>query len=296
MKISALRVDPDRPFRWKEHDPRDRCGFADRAEAEKQLAADVEKMIALQDVFYADARFGMLIIIQGVDAAGKDGIVKHVMAGLNPAGVNVYSFRSPSAEERAHDYLWRTEHVVPPRGRIAIFNRSYYEEVLVVRVHPEFIDAERLPPNYVGSHLWQQRFAQIVDYERYLTHQGIAVLKFFLHLSREEQLERLLERIDDTDKNWKFSPSDLETPQHWHEYRDVYDEMLYHTSSHHAPWYIIPADRKWVARLAVANIIVEHMKKLDLQYPKMLPPDLERLAAAKTYIESEMHRLKTPTT
>jgi len=288
MKTSALRVDPDRPFRWRDHDPADRCGFENRADAEKQLAADVAKMIELQDVFFADARYGLLIIIQGVDAAGKDGIVKHVMSGLNPMGVNVYSFRAPSAEERAHDYLWRSSRLLPPRGRIAIFNRSYYEEVLVCRVHPEFIDAERLPPNYLGPTLWRQRFEQMVDYERYLVHQGITVLKFFLHLSREEQLERLLERIHDPDKNWKFSPSDLETPQHWHKYRDAYDEVLLHTSSHHAPWYVIPADRKWVARLAVANIVVDHLKKLDLQYPKMRAPDLERLAQAKTYIEGEM--------
>ena len=288
MKTHELRVDPDRPFRWKEHDPRDRCGFEVRADAEKQLASDVARMIELQDVFFADAHYGLLIIIQGVDAAGKDGIVKHVMSGVNPEGVNVYSFRAPSSEERSHDYLWRASRLVPPRGRISIFNRSYYEEVLVCRVHPEFIDAQRLPPELVGPHLWKERFAQMVAFEDYLVHQGITVLKFFLHISREEQLQRLRERIDEPDKNWKFSPADLETPRHWQQYLDAYEEMLVHTSSHRAPWYVVPADRKWVARLVVANVVVEHLAKLKLQYPKMAPADAQRLADAKAYIDTQM--------
>ena len=294
MKTSALRVDPRQPFHWKDHDPRDRCGFDHRSDAEKQLASDVARMIELQDVFYADARYGLLIIIQGVDASGKDGIVKHVMSGLNPEGVNVYSFRAPSADERAHDYLWRQSRVAPQRGRIAIFNRSYYEEVLVCRVHPEFVEAERLPPELVGPGLWKERFAQMVEYERYLDRQGITVLKFCLHISREEQLERLAERIVDPNKNWKFSPSDLETPQHWDKYNEVYEDMLVQTSSHHAPWYVVPADRKWVARLVVANVVVEHLAKLDLQYPKVQGADKARLTEAKAYIDAELaHNLSS---
>jgi PPK2 family polyphosphate:nucleotide phosphotransferase len=240
MTLHDLRVEPGKAFHWKDHDARHRCGFDDRAAAEKQLAGDVARMIELQDIFYADARYGLLIIIQGVDAAGKDGIVKHVMSGLNPEGVNVYSFRAPSPDERAHDYLWRAARLVPPRGRISIFNRSYYEEVLICRVHPEFIAAQRLPPKLVGPDLWKERFEQMVAYERYLVHQGITVLKFFLHVSREEQLERLRDRIADPNKNWKFSPSDLETPQHWDTYKEAYEDMLTHTSSDHAHWYVAP--------------------------------------------------------
>jgi PPK2 family polyphosphate:nucleotide phosphotransferase len=294
VKASDVRLDPDRPFHWHNHDPRSRLGFADRAEAEKQLASDVEQLIALQDVFSANATYGMLIIIQGVDAAGKDGIIKHVMSGLNPQGVRVYPFRAPSTEERTHDYMWRSSQYLPARGRIAIFNRSYYEEVLVVRVNPDFLDAQRLPAEVADHGIWELRFHQMVEFERYLVQNGIIVLKFFMNISREEQLERLLERINDKDKNWKFSATDLETPQKWDKYRDAYEQMLRHTSSGHAPWYVIPADRKWVARLAVANVIVEHLAALRLNYPATKPADAERLKAAEQYIEGAIADLAKP--
>jgi PPK2 family polyphosphate:nucleotide phosphotransferase len=288
MKASDIRLNPDLPFHWHDHDPRSKLGFERRADGEKQLAADVERLIALQDVFFASSTYGLLIVIQGVDAAGKDGIVKHVMSGLNPEGVSVNSFRAPSTEERAHDYLWRASRVLPERGRIAIFNRSYYEEVLVVRVNPPLLAAQKLPPELTDGNIWETRYHQMVEFERYLVQNGIIVLKFFLNLSREEQLERLLARIKETDKNWKFSAADLETPQKWDEYRKAYEEMLRHTSSGHAPWYVIPADRKWVARLAVANIIVEHLAALKQTYPKMGPDDAARLAKAEAYITSAM--------
>ena len=293
MKASDIRLDPNRPFRWHDHDPRSRMGFDDRADAERQLADDIAQMVVLQDVFSANATYGMLIVMQGVDASGKDGIIKHVMTGLNPQGVSVHPFRAPSGEERAHDYLWRAARVLPERGRIAIFNRSYYEEVLVVRVNPEDLEAQRLPADLRNHDIWETRFHQIVEFERYLAQNGIIVVKFFMHLSREEQLERLLERIEEQDKNWKFSAADLETPQKWDKYRDAYEQMLRHTSSGHAPWYVIPADRKWVARLTVANVIVEHLAALRLSYPKTKPADAERLAQAKQYIDAAILELGT---
>jgi PPK2 family polyphosphate:nucleotide phosphotransferase len=293
MNVGETRVDPDRPFHWRDHDPRSKLGFADRAEGEKQLAADVQRLISLQDIFSANGTWGMLIVIQGVDAAGKDGIVKHVMSGLNPQGVRVYPFRAPSSEERVHDYLWRAAGHLPERGRIAIFNRSYYEEVLVVRVDPEFLDAQRLPPELSGPDIWETRFRQMVEFERYLTQNGIMVLKFCLNVSREEQLERLLDRIEQPDRNWKFSADDLETPRKWDKYRQAYEQMLRHTSSGHAPWYVIPADRKWVARLAVANIIAEHLEALHQTYPKPKPEDAKRLSEAKKFIESALAEAKS---
>lgn len=288
MNVKELRVDPNRPFRWSDHDPRAKCGFADRNDATVQLAADVERLAALQDVFAASGTHGLLIVLQGLDASGKDGIIKHVMTGLNPQGVSVYPFRQPTPEERVHDFIWRASRALPERGRIAIFNRSYYEEVLVVRVHPDMLEGERLPDHTAGDGLWQARYRQINDYERYLVENGILVLKFFLHVSREEQLKRLLERIDDADKNWKFSYSDLETPQRWDAYREAYEQMLHHTGTKAAPWYVIPADRKWVARLAVANILVDLLGGLGQRYPKGQPGDAERIAAARTYIEGQL--------
>jgi PPK2 family polyphosphate:nucleotide phosphotransferase len=286
--VKELLVEPGRRFRWSDHDPRSKLGFDDRADAEKKLADDVDKLIELQDVFAANGSYGLLIVLQGVDAAGKDGIVRHVMSGLNPQGVRVYPFRAPSPEERAHDYLWRAEREVPERGRIAIFNRSYYEDVLIVRVHPELLEGQRLPQHVVNGDIWRDRFRQINNFEQYLVENGILVLKFFLNVSREEQLKRLLERIDEPDKNWKFSPSDLEVPQQWDAYRSAYEEMLSRTSTAHAPWFAIPADRKWVARLAVADVVAERLAALELSYPRTAPADRKRLDDAKTFIEREL--------
>jgi PPK2 family polyphosphate:nucleotide phosphotransferase len=290
VKIDALRVDGSRPFRLRDFDPRDRCGFADRDEATQQLDSDLVRLRELQDVFSANGTYGLLIVIQGVDAAGKDGIIKHVMSGMNPQGVRVYPFRAPSEIEVVHDYLWRATRELPERSRIAIFNRSYYEEVLVVRIHPEFLERQRLPAHLVGPDIWKRRYREIVEFERYLVENGINVVKFCLNLSRKEQLERLLERIEEKDKNWKFSEADLETPQRWDAYQDAYEMMLQETASKHAPWYIIPADRKWVSRLAVANILVDHIDALKLSYPRVSEQDAMRLAAAKQYIEAELAR------
>jgi PPK2 family polyphosphate:nucleotide phosphotransferase len=291
MKARDLRLVADHRFAWQDHDPRAKCGFRDRADAEARLAEDVTKLGAFQDVFAANGTYGLVIIIQGVDAAGKDGIIKHVMGGLNAQGVSVHSFRAPSPQERLHDFLWRANRALPERGRIAIFNRSYYEEVLTLRVNPELVQAERIPQRLIEHDLWETRFREINEFERYLQHNGIGILKFFLNISKREQLQRLLARIDEKEKNWKFSASDLETPQKWDAYQDAYAEMLRHTSTKHAPWYVIPADRKWVARLAVATIVVEHLESLQLTVPKPVPHDAERLALARAYIEAELARI-----
>jgi PPK2 family polyphosphate:nucleotide phosphotransferase len=285
-----LSYDGSGSFRLRDRDPRARCGYDDRKEAEEALAADVLRLRELQDVFSANGTRGLLIVIQALDAAGKDGIIKHVMTGLNPQGVRVYPFRAPSETERIHDYLWRAARELPERGRIAIFNRSYYEEVLVVRVHPEFLALQKLPEKLTGPGIWKRRFREMVDFEHYLVDNGIDVLKFFLHISRKEQLERLLERIDEKDKNWKFSAADLETPQRWDAYHDAYEDMIQHTATERAPWHIIPADRKWVARLAVARVLVKHLDGLKLSYPKPDPKDAARLAGAKAYIEGELRK------
>ena len=287
---TALRVDPNRPFRWDDYPTDARCGFADKAAARKRLADDVQRLTRLHDVFGANATYGLLIVVQGVDAAGKDGIIKHVMKGLNPQGVRVYAFRQPTPKERAHDFLWRSAAAVPERGRIAIFNRSYYEEVLVVRVDPENIAAERLPPELRTQQIWEQRFQQINNFERYLVDNGILVLKFMLNVSRERQLERLLARIDEPQKRWKFSASDLETPRRWDGYREAYAEMLHRTTTGHAPWYVIPADRKWVTRLAVAAITVERLEGLRLSYPQPPPSESARFAEARDYLRGELGR------
>lgn len=292
MKSHDIRLDPSAPFHWSNHDPRSKCGFDDRADAERRLVEDIAKLVELQDVFSAVASYGLVIIIQGVDASGKDGIVKHVMTGLNPQGVSVHPFRAPSNEERMHDFLWRANRVLPERGRIAIFNRSYYEEVLVVRVNPQLVAAEHLPQELADHGLWETRYHEINEFERYLVRNGIGVLKFFMNLSKEEQLERLLARIKEDDKNWKFSAADLETPQKWDAYHEAYGEMLRHTSSGHAPWYVVPADRKWVARLAVATVVVEHLESLRLKNPKLRAEEAERLATARSYIEGEIERIE----
>lgn len=288
MKHTNVRVDGKRRFRWDDYDPAATCGFADKHAARGNLAQDIERLRALQDVFSASGAYGLLVVLQGVDAAGKDGLIKHVISGVNPQGVSVHSFRAPSDDELAHDFLWRAQVVLPARGRIAIFNRSYYEEVLVVRVDPAALAAERLPPELVRGDIWQRRYRQINDFERYLVQNGIIVLKFCLNLSREEQLERLLKRIRDPQKHWKFSRADLETPRHWDAYRDAYAAMLQATSTDEAPWYVVPADRKWVTRLTVAGILVERLAALDLKYPQPSGDDVERFREAERYIKSEL--------
>lgn len=278
-----------RKFRLKQVDPADTLWLqaADKPRAAEALAAGVEALAALQDRLYAQNRWAVLLIFQAMDAAGKDSAIKHVMSGVNPQGCQVYSFKAPSAEELDHDYLWRCWKRLPERGRIGIFNRSYYEETLIVRVHPELLARQRLPPEQVTARLWQERFEDIRHVERYLHRNGVLVRKFFLHLSRAEQKRRFLERIENPDKNWKFSAADVAERRHWRAYMDAYEEMIRHTAAPEAPWYVVPADHKWFTRLVVAAAVIEALSSLDLHYPKIRPAQRRELAAARRALLKE---------
>jgi PPK2 family polyphosphate:nucleotide phosphotransferase len=266
---SELLAKPGHEIRLTAFDPGSTCGFKEKREAKEKLRADIKHLSALQDVFYADGRYALLIIFQGMDAAGKDGAIKHVMSGVNPQGVDVASFKQPSTEELSHDFLWRAAKVLPERGRICIFNRSYYEEVAVVRVHPSLLEREGLPSEKADSDVWKERFHDINALERHLARNGTVILKFFLHLSKDEQRLRLLDRIDTPEKNWKISAADLHERAFWDSYQHVFEEMLTHTSTESAPWYVIPADHKWFTRVAIADIIVSRLKSLELAYPRV---------------------------
>ncbi len=287
MKREDLIVPRSGKFALDRFDPASTLGFKSKADAQEKLEADIAMLSELQDMFYATATFALLIVIQGVDAAGKDSTIKHVMTGINPQGVHVYSFKVPSDEERAHDFLWRHEKVLPERGRFAIFNRSYYEEVLVTRVEPSQIKAERLPLDVDRDDLWKQRFKQIRRFEKYLVDNGTIVMKFFLHVSKEEQARRLLERIRQPEKNWKFSASDIATAMRFADYQSAYEDMLRNTSTRWAPWYVVPADRKWVTHITVADAIVARLKTLDLRYPRPQSDIADRLQAATKYLADE---------
>jgi PPK2 family polyphosphate:nucleotide phosphotransferase len=241
----------------------------------------------MQDKLYAQDRWGLLLIFQAMDAAGKDGTIKHVMSGINPQGCQVYSFKAPSSEELDHDFLWRTSRCLPERGRIGIFNRSYYEEVLAVRVHPEFLEKQRLPPRLLTKQIWEERFEDISAFERYATRNGIAIRKFFLNVSREEQKTRFLERLDNPDKNWKFSMADAQERERWNDYMAAYQEMIRHTASPHAPWYVVPADNKWFTRLVVAATILEALDDMNLAYPKVDNEKRKELEAARSMLEGK---------
>jgi PPK2 family polyphosphate:nucleotide phosphotransferase len=240
-----------------------------------------------QNRLYAQNTYALLIILQAMDAAGKDGTIKHVMSGVNPQGTQVYSFKAPSDEELDHDYLWRNFKTLPERGRIGIFNRSYYEEVLVARVHPEILDRQRIPLELKSKGIWKQRFEEINNFEKYLTQNGTVVLKFFLNVSKAEQKKRFLERIDLPEKNWKFSPFDVQERSHWDEYQAAYEDMFNHTSSEHAPWYVVPADHKWFTHLAVAAVIYQTMKDLKLEYPTLSEEHKQGLSQARELLENE---------
>lgn len=269
-------------FRLAQIDPGETLGVQDKEDGKEALEAGVELIAELQDRLYAHDRWAVLLIFQAMDAAGKDGAIKHVLSGVNPQGCEVTSFKAPSAEELDHEFLWRCAKRIPERGRIGVFNRSYYEETLVVRVHKEFLEGQKLPTSILNSDdLWNQRFEDIRNLERYLTNNGVVLLKFFLHVSKEEQLERFLARIDDPAKNWKFSINDVKERAHWDKYMHAYEETVRHTASEHAPWYVVPADEKWFARLVVASAIVDRMNALGLSYPKLNKDDLEALATAR---------------
>jgi PPK2 family polyphosphate:nucleotide phosphotransferase len=275
------RVEHGKKFRLKDHDPADTAKLHSQERAEELLAKGVARMAELQDKLYAQDRWGLLLIFQAMDAAGKDGAIKHVMSGVNPQGCQVYSFKTPSTEELDHDYLWRNMRCLPERGRIGIFNRSYYEEVLVVRVHPEILANERIPAPLVTKNIWEERFQDICSFERYLSHNGFLIRKFFLNVSRKEQKKRFLDRLQQPEKNWKFSAADLHEREHWDDYMDAYEEMIANTSTPHAPWFVIPADNKWFTRLAVAAAVVDALDDLNLSYPTVDQQKRKELEAAR---------------
>jgi PPK2 family polyphosphate:nucleotide phosphotransferase len=281
------RVTNGKKFRLKDVDPGDTGGLEDKEKAQKWLKKGVSALCDLQEKLYAQDKWGVLLIFQAMDAAGKDGAIKHVMSGINPQGVQVFSFKAPSTEELDHDFLWRTAKSLPERGRIGVFNRSYYEEVLVVRVHPEFLQAEKLPPAVVGKNLWKERCDDIAAHERYLRRNGIAVLKFFLHVSKKEQKKRFLERLSMPEKNWKFSTNDVKEREHWDEYMEAYEYAVQRTAAPHAPWYVVPADNKWFTRLVVASATIEALEDLNLRFPKVGEVQKKELQKARVLLAGE---------
>jgi len=278
-----FRITDGEKFRLKDIDPGETLGYGseDKPRSKEGLAMGIEALAQLQDMLYAQDRWAVLLIFQAMDAAGKDGTIKHVMSGVNPQGCEVYSFKSPSAEDLDHDYMWRCMKCLPERGRIGIFNRSYYEETLIVRVHAEFLQAQKLPPELVTKDIWQERYQDIRNVERYLTRNGVVIRKFFLHVSKAEQKKRFLERLENPEKNWKFSANDIKERELWNDYMKAYEDMIRNTATRDAPWYVVPADNKWFTRVVVAAAVVETMDALDLQYPKVGKEKLKELAVAK---------------
>jgi PPK2 family polyphosphate:nucleotide phosphotransferase len=286
--VRPYRVTDGRKFRLKAWNPSDTAGLKEEKKKAKEILSTGVKMLAdLQDKLYAQDRWGVLLIFQAMDAAGKDGTIKHVMSGVNPQGCQVYSFKTPSAEELDHDFLWRTTKCLPEQGRIGIFNRSYYEEVLAVRVHPEFLAKEKLPPKLVTKKIWEERFESIADFEKHLARNGMVVLKFFLNVSRKEQKKRFLERLDLPEKNWKFSEADARERGFWKDYMAAYEEAIRATAKPWAPWYVVPADNKWFTRLVVAGAVIDALEELDLHYPDVGPEKKKELAAARALLDAE---------
>lgn len=271
----------------KDHDPAYKAHYLKKSEAESELQESIEALAKYQDMLYAQDTYALLIIFQAMDTAGKDSTIKHVMSGINPQGCQVHSFKVPAGEELDHDYLWRCSRALPERGQIGIFNRSYYEEILVTRVHPEILEQRQIPPYLIDKHIWQHRFEEINNFEKYLSSNGTIILKFFLNVSKEEQRKRFLERIELPEKNWKFSVNDAGERTFWHDYMVAYEEMFNHTSTEWAPWYVIPADHKWFTRLVVAGIIYAQLKALNLKYPKVSEAKRQELLLAKEMLESQ---------
>jgi len=278
-------VPPGGGIKLSDYDPASTGPYKDKDEAQSKLAKDVEKLAELQDVLYASQKCAVLVVLQGMDTSGKDSIIKHVMSGVNPQGVHVKSFKQPSTEELRHDFLWRAVEPLPGRGYIGIYNRSYYEEGLVTRVHTEILENEGAVAD--DKKIWQERYESINNFEKHLTRNGTAVLKFFLNLSRDEQRRRLLARIEDKSKNWKFAEADLHERAYWKQYHDAFQEMFCQTSTAHAPWYVIPADHKWFSRVAVADIIVKKLESLGLSYPKLPAKEQQALAKSKKILEND---------
>jgi PPK2 family polyphosphate:nucleotide phosphotransferase len=284
------RVTDGQKFRLKDVDPRDTGGLKTKQEIKDWLKWGLARLTELQEKLYAENRWGLLLIFQAMDAAGKDSTIKHVMSGVNPQGCQVFSFKAPSPEELDHDFLWRTNRCLPERGRIGIFNRSYYEEVLVVRVHPEILENQKLPSRLVTTRIWDERFADIAAFERYATRNGIAIVKFFLHVSRAEQKRRFLERLDEPSKNWKFSVADVEKRDHWRNYMRAYENVIRQTSAPYAPWYVVPADHKWLTRAVVGAAIIDALERLDPRFPRVDAEKLKELAAARAALEGRAPR------
>lgn len=281
------RVTNGKKFSLSKIDPGDTASLKSKDNARTLLDESVEKLTELQEKLYAQDRWAVLCVFQAMDAAGKDSTIKHVMSGVNPQGCRVVPFKAPSANELDHDFLWRTTCELPGRGQIGIFNRSYYEEVLVVRVRPKILAGQKLPKKLVTKDVWKQRFEDINAFEKYLSRNGVVIRKFFLHVSREEQKERFLERLDRPEKNWKFSSADVREREHWTDYMHAYEDMIRHTATPHAPWYVIPADHKWFTRLVVAASIIETMESLDLKFPKLSDEQRGELAAARELLEAQ---------
>ena len=287
--LDRYRIAKGKGFRLKDVHPADTAGLKSqfKDEAKALLQQGVQTLAEMQDKLYAQDRWSLLLVFQAMDAAGKDGTIKHVMSGVNPQGCEVASFKAPSSEELDHDFMWRCMPWLPNRGHIGIFNRSYYEEVLVVRVHPEFLDGQKLPLELVTKRIWEERYEDINNFERYLARNGTVIRKFFLHVSRKEQKKRFMERLDEPEKNWKFSAADVRERAHWNEYMEAYEDMIRATATPHAPWYVVPADNKWFTRLVVAAAVVEAMEGLNLRYPKVDKKKRAELAAARERLMQE---------
>jgi PPK2 family polyphosphate:nucleotide phosphotransferase len=291
MKTDKLaktyRVEKGKHFRLKDYDPADTGHWHSKEHAQEALLQGVARTVELQDMLYAQDNWAVLLIFQGMDAAGKDGVISHVMSGVNPQGCQVYSFKVPTETELQHDFLWRTTYSLPERGHIGIFNRSYYEEVLVVRVHPEILKSQKTPPSLVTKSIWDERFEDICSFERHMTRSGTVIRKFFLNLSKKEQKRRFLERLEEPEKNWKFSAADIRERKYWDDYQDAYEDMIRNTATEDAPWYVVPADNKWFTRLVVSAVLFETLVSLDLSYPKVDPEKRKELEAAKKILLSK---------
>ena len=287
--LRSYRVTKGKGFRLRDHDPGDTHGFKSeqKGDARTLLARSIEWLAEEQEKLYAQDRWGVLLVFQAMDAAGKDSTIKHVMSGVNPQGVQVTSFKAPSSEELDHDFLWRCMKALPERGRIGIFNRSYYEEVLVVRVHKEFLAKQKLPPRLLAKGVWKERHEDIASFERYLARNGYLILKFFLHVSRDEQKKRFLERLDEPEKNWKFSPGDVKERSYWDDYMKAYEDAIRHTAAPHAPWYVVPADSKWFTQLVVAAAIVHGIEQLDLSFPAVDSAARKEFAECRKWLLAE---------
>ena len=286
--VDPFRITKGKGFKLKDFDPGDTCGLTmGKGEAAELLQRGTEWLAEEQDMLYAQDRWSLLLVFQAMDAAGKDGTIKHVMSGVNPQGCQVYSFKQPSSVDLSHDFLWRYAKRLPERGRIGIFNRSYYEEVLIVRVHEEILNRQKLPATLVRKSIWDERLADIARFEDYLTRQGVIILKFFLHVSREEQKKRFMQRLERPEKHWKFSASDVHERKFWNDYMHAFEEAIRATASKHAPWFVVPADNKWFTRLVVAAAIVRAVEELDLTYPKVSAEKKEELAAVRAALALE---------